>query len=73
MIKILNTKYSDSQFLTVAGMVVLLLMGWLVVRYDEQIKEARVWEIEYKKDVATILFHEKDSMKRKEIINSLKK
>lgn len=73
MRKALNKEYTDGQFLTVGGLILMLLMGWLVVSYDMKYKDAKIWEAEYKKDVTNLILNEKDSIKRKELINSLKK
>lgn len=77
MKKILNKQVSDTQFLTVAGMIVLLLMGWLVFKYNTQSKidslTKELWKDEYKKDVLLVIANEKDSIKRKHLINKIKK
>jgi hypothetical protein len=72
MRKILNKEYSDGQFLTVAGIIVMLLMGWLVVRYDAKYKDAKLWEQEYKHDIVNVLKNEKDTTRKMEIIKRLK-
>lgn len=72
MKKMLNKEYSDGQFLTVAGIIVLLLMGWLVVKYDAKYKDAMMWEQEYKHDIVNVLKNEKDTTHKKEIIKRLK-
>lgn len=72
MKKMLNKEYSDGQFLTVGGIIVMLLMGWLVVRYDAKYRDAMMWEKEYKHDIVNVLKNEKDTTHKKEIIKRLK-
>lgn len=73
MKKVLNKEISDTQVLTIGGIIVMLLMGWLVVKYNNKYHDSLIWEKEYKKDVTNIVLNEKDSVRRKELINRLKK
>lgn len=73
MKKVLNKEISDTQVLTIGGIIVMLLMGWLVVQYNNKYKDSLIWEKEYKKDITNIVLDEKDSIKRKHLIKELKK
>lgn len=73
MKKVLNKEISDTQVLTIGGIIVMLLMGWLVVKYNNKYKDSLIWEKEYKKDITNIVLDEKDSIKRKHLIKELKK
>lgn len=77
MRKILKTPISVDQFLTVAGLSVLMLMFMLLYTYNKDIKyieeQKTLWKNEYSKDVTSILRSEKDSTRRVKLKNELKK
>lgn len=77
MRKILKTPVSVDQFLTVAGLSVLMLMFMLLYTYNKDIKyieeQKTLWKNEYSKDVTSILRSEKDSTRRVKLKNELKK
>lgn len=77
MRKILKTPVSVDQFLTVAGLSVLMLMFMLLYTYNKDIKyieeQKSLWQKEYGKDVTSILRSEKDSTRRVKLKNELKK
>lgn len=77
MRKILKTPISVDQFLTVAGLSVLMLMFMLLYTYNKDMKyieeQKTLWKNEYSKDVTSILRSEKDSTRRVKLKNELKK